>query len=590
MPNTVQLTQNGQPVYPVTDVSLITGLEERSGMRVIPYTTRPTASAETAGFIYMDESTLDLYVTKATSGSYSWVSAGNLSNIDLDNYATKTELEQLVQEVKTDGFNIGTFDHSTFISNTQNIPASISMSQVGDYVEMKANMTSVNYILFRSADSYNKRAIGHSSAGTLTIRLSPSTPIFNYTNAAVKENAIQIIKVEFASIDGTTYNYDVYLDGTKVGSMTGPASLTFDTIGHNVAMDLYYIKNKSAGVESTLTNFAEMEGAVGVTDVNVSAHYDGLVGLAERISTIEDALPEIEHASIGEDMYYAFKKVSGVYNMASHFAIYQRLKDNYYLRTIVGYYTASGDLPHGYWRMERSSLVTITDGVESLVQDQILTAGENEFVLQWLAGASYNASGGFTGGYHFGEKIEGVSGAWVEFIADGNAVSTEADIPITPCKSFYYREYSAIYNCNDDTIAAWHLKETEFKDGGYETINDVKFVQALDYFAYPGIVCVSRWLSEYAMPEGVATITDMGDGSTTIAAQFKSNGHRIHYEGNGYMCDVESEVLIGADDTQCQRVVYNSSAYNKYYRRNPDTAGSVSNRLKGRTTVKISAL
>ena len=99
MPNTVQLTQNGQPVYPVTDVSLITGLEERSGMRVIPYTTRPTASAETAGFIYMDESTLDLYVTKATSGSYSWVSAGNLSNINLDNYATKTELEQLGQEV-----------------------------------------------------------------------------------------------------------------------------------------------------------------------------------------------------------------------------------------------------------------------------------------------------------------------------------------------------------------------------------------------------------------------------------------------------------------------------------------------------------
>ena len=82
----------------------------------------------------------------------------------------------------------------------------------------------------------------------------------------------------------------------------------------------------------------------------------------------------------------------------------------------------------------------------------------------------------------------------------------------------------------------------------------------------------------------------MGDGSTTIAEQFKSNGHRIHYEGNGYMCDVESEVLIGADDSQCQRVVYNSSAYNKFYRRNPDTEGSDNNRLKGRTKVKIAAM
>ena len=186
--------------------------------------------------------------------------------------------------------------------------------------------------------------------------------------------------------------------------------------------------------------------------------------------------------------------------------------------------------------------------------------------------------------------IDNVVGAWVEFVADGNRQSTDADIPLTPCKSFYYREYSPIYQHNDDTIAAWHLKETAFKDGGYETINDVKFVQALDYFAYPGIVCVSRWLSEKAMPEGVATITDMGDGSTTIAEQFKSNGHRIHYEGNGYICDVESEVLIGADDPQCQRVVYNSSAYNKFYRRNPDTEGSLNNRLKGRTKVKISAM
>lgn len=120
MPNTVQLTQNGQPVYPVTDVSLITGLEERSGMRVIPYTTRPTASAETAGFIYIDESTQDLYITKATSGSYSWVSAGNLSNIDLDNCVTKTEFEQLGQKV--DNMFVSTREDGYFlVDNNLNI-------------------------------------------------------------------------------------------------------------------------------------------------------------------------------------------------------------------------------------------------------------------------------------------------------------------------------------------------------------------------------------------------------------------------------------------------------------------------------------
>ena len=82
----------------------------------------------------------------------------------------------------------------------------------------------------------------------------------------------------------------------------------------------------------------------------------------------------------------------------------------------------------------------------------------------------------------------------------------------------------------------------------------------------------------------------MGTGTPLIPEQFKGHGNRIHYEGNGYMCDVDSEVQIGADDSACQLVVYNSTQYNKYYRRNPDTPGDVNNRLKSRTKVVISAM
>lgn len=97
--NSVQLTKGGVPIFPITDVSLITGIEERTGMRLIPVDSLPTASADTAGFIYMVKSTGDLSVTEATGGSYAWVPAGNVASLNLDGYATEEELSQLGQEV-----------------------------------------------------------------------------------------------------------------------------------------------------------------------------------------------------------------------------------------------------------------------------------------------------------------------------------------------------------------------------------------------------------------------------------------------------------------------------------------------------------
>ena len=89
------------------------------------------------------------------------------------------------------------------------------------------------------------------------------------------------------------------------------------------------------------------------------------------------------------------------------------------------------------------------------------------------------------------------------------------------------------------------------------------------------------------MTENTPTATDMGDGSTTIAEQFKSNHHRIHYEGNGYGVDVESKLLYGDDDSLNSLTVYNSSSYNKFYRRTQDIAGSTLNRACGVTKVKF---
>lgn len=494
-------------------------------------------------------------------------------------------------DVKTDsilssGGSASAFDNSTFASGAY-VPAILSLSSVGDSVEVKVKATNDGYILYDSTAGYNNPRVCFPSSNTLQIRLSQSDN-FTFQDASVVRGTTQTVKVVLTDITSGVYTFTMYLDGVNIGTATTSAAVAFDRIGNNVTMDLYYVKYTTGGNTTKYTAFSEMTGASGtITDNYTTASFDDVVTLTAKVSALEGKVAEMN----GEDMYFRYHQTSSFWYCQHDFCIYQRLKGNTYLMTVIAYfYPTTGTLPKGYWRMERSRIVTLSDGEETIVQDTILTAGENEFVLQWTAGAGYNGDGGFTGGYHQGETIDNVPGAWVEFIIDGNRISPSADIPLTPCKSFAYREYAPIYQMNDESIAAWHLKETTLKDGGYETINDVRFIQALDYFAYPGIVCVGRYISEYAMPEGVATITDMGDGTPLQSEQFKSNGHRIHYEGNGYICDVDSEVLFGADDSLCERVVYNSTAYNKFYRRNPTTPGSTSNRLKGRTKVKISAM
>ena len=83
MGNTVQLTKNGQPVFPVTDVSLVMGLQDAIKLPPIKVTTLPTASADTAGKMYYvgpdanDE--YERYITSATNGSYEWIDLGDTS-------------------------------------------------------------------------------------------------------------------------------------------------------------------------------------------------------------------------------------------------------------------------------------------------------------------------------------------------------------------------------------------------------------------------------------------------------------------------------------------------------------------------------
>ena len=121
MANTVQLTKNGQPVFPVTDVSLVMGLQDAIKLPPVKVTTLPTASSETAGKIYYvgpdgnDE--YERYITSAAGGSYEWIDLGN----------TAIPLPSIADNLTTD-------DANTALSAKQGKVLDGKVSQLGQEV------------------------------------------------------------------------------------------------------------------------------------------------------------------------------------------------------------------------------------------------------------------------------------------------------------------------------------------------------------------------------------------------------------------------------------------------------------------------
>lgn len=78
---TVLKDKDGVSLYPVTDVSLVVGLQEGAIMESLIVSSLPTASASTVGKIYLIESETegeyDRYLTTYSGGSYSWTQLGS---------------------------------------------------------------------------------------------------------------------------------------------------------------------------------------------------------------------------------------------------------------------------------------------------------------------------------------------------------------------------------------------------------------------------------------------------------------------------------------------------------------------------------
>lgn len=120
--NTVQLTKNGQLVFPVTDVSLVMGLQDAIKLPPVKVATLPTASADTAGKMYYvgpdENDEYERYITSAVNGSYDWIDLGN----------TAIPLPSIADNLVTD-------DANTALSAKQGKVLDGKISQLGQEVD-----------------------------------------------------------------------------------------------------------------------------------------------------------------------------------------------------------------------------------------------------------------------------------------------------------------------------------------------------------------------------------------------------------------------------------------------------------------------
>ena len=307
-------------------------------------------------------------------------------------------------------------------------------------------------------------------------------------------------------------------------------------------------------------------------------------GLGKSVQDLQAEMVKLDEAGVlPKRIFYRIGSAGNNHNYRVCFVLTQ-VEETTYLRWRIGLYNVSASGPtskaNTMWRLEDVVFGSYDVDTKTFSADasaKLLTNGENEFVIRQTSPAKVD----FTGGYHGDEYIydengDAINGTFAQFFINGEAVSADTDTPggYTEIQSFYYKQRSAMYETantgadqtNVGRLIAYHEKTTEISSNGYKTTNRIDLVENIPFYAFGGISCVERYVSEYAMGEG-DELTAMGTGTPAIAEEFSNYGNSlITYQGGGYEVRLRSNVIFGDDNAEQRLYVSNNTQYNKFYR------------------------
>lgn len=236
-------------------------------------------------------------------------------------------------------------------------------------------------------------------------------------------------------------------------------------------------------------------------------------GLADKIKNIETSL-------LRGDKYVIWT--------GSKFEIYQKLhnSDYYSMLEIIHDVDNSDTVYLDVWRLKTNGGIYEFDGhFFNSKNIRLLNTPENEFAFKYVGASDY------TGGWHGDERIDVDNSCYIKFILDGIELSS-ADLasPFSKwCNTFKYEQRSTLHQTSPTEgqyvtghpIIAYHLKITDFKNGGYTTINrmdldlsNTELSEIVTEAIFTGLVCIHKDTSAVVSVDTGNFISMVGEGNT----------------------------------------------------------------------------
>lgn len=411
-----------------------------------------------------------------------------------------------------------------------NSGSSTNQSQVGIAASSQARITNggITNSIFgiisggtwvTSASTHNKldATIGNlafdnqlSSDAVPVLKLSPSSIAKNY----VLNNILTILTDQLGNFRATSPN------AGATEQLTSIPTVYLTTLKNSIGQSCTISGGGTVPLNSTVTlvatpktgfRFLNWTDANGVLSTNTSYQF---TATADNTITANFAL----NLGVLPSMFYSYTAgTSGyfyVYSKVNDSGVYRQFKITHYVTPST---PNSTPFNCDNWRVIDSYFVTY-DGSAMTQFQQILTTGENE--LAWKS----NRVGveEFSAGFHGDERIDLDPTNFVHFYADSVQVLPTVTIPLTPCSSFYYQQYSTIYQTGTgqrstvpytyvpvvgNPIDCYHDKKTVFENSGFTCYNNLKWAAQvpINNFYY-GIFCVNKDVTSQGTNEYGATV------------------------------------------------------------------------------------
>lgn len=377
-----------------------------------------------------------------------------------------------------------------------------------------------------------------------------------------------------------TANADMYLQGVKANFLGNIYDANFVRL-RKIAEPLAGIATATEQGFNTGANAAFVGINISNQEISLPGQFDdtAMLTYGTSIKPYEPFGTYVPFAKVAAipaphaSVYYAYD------NSTSQFTIYCQYpnKPNTYFGFFVRH-TVDAGIRQDVWRVYGGQLYSFNGTTMTSQNKTMLLSLENEYVYQQTGKADH------VGGFHGDEILDDV----LFFVDDLPIAIPSANVALTACTKFHYRQKSKMYEMEDTpttpgVVQNEHVKISTFTKGEFSTRNTVKWNASLSAggidiaLGYVGLLCVgSSNAAKVYSRRSMAVLTTAGADAFLFNENAGSNELFYYNETERLAASVVSQINSIIENGVDKTATYNNDAVlicwdrptdRKYYRR-----------------------